>query len=566
MLYAINKYSIVYRHYVYYVPRARRPRTDPGKFSHGHDTRPVIPVSDSTCTTTFLFVTVHPPARRIQLIMGCVLTAFARTAAHQQQQPPPRGAAMATPPTPPPLPSPATLSCSFPAIHRLSDDCLAVILQYLRVKHAAHCIATGHIWRVAGGLRLPGRGTALRVPQDVGTVCRAVRVFLAHARTKGWSSIAIGPGRWHFNYGVQNVTEPSLLPVANASLLDHAPSYSPRTSPMWPDARRCRHLLLRGANQLVLSGTVDPHTHQPLTELCGQFVLSHCQNVALRGLRISATRSGLLAIASTAISLEGCWVDRCGRSGMLVTEGSRVDARGCVFSDNRQYGVCAVDRRSWVRLKACTMSGNGLHGVYAVASATADVCGGAQACHNREYGLYASCSGVVLVQAEKDGNAWRGVSSCQHAAAKAQDRHDHRPRTSSSGSTGRGIKLGDNMTGHKCSAAGGRVLEYRRSHVTSRPYAVRVVLRSTPNMDMRRFHGRWGTLDDTWREDGLWCVSVDAEDDEYGDGGYGDGVPRERQERLLVHPENVERKSVLTKPVRVYDVRRATLHRFAFHI
>ena len=116
------------------------------------------------------------------------------------------------------------------------------------------------------------------------------------------------------------------------------------------------------------------------------------------------------------------------------------------------------------------------------------------------------------------------------------------------------------MAGAKSSAAGGRVLEYRRSHKSSRPYAVRVMLQSTPRIDMRHFDGRWGTLQDTMRKDGLWHIKVDE------DGGPDGVMPLGPQESILVHPENVVRKLVLSEPILVYDMRQASMNRFAFHV
>ena len=494
--------------------------------------------------------------------MGCRLARAggARDAAPPRSRPEsalPAGRAVATAPPPVGL-----------GVKVLSDDCLAAVLSFLIIKHVSNCVLSSRLWRAAGLMRIPGAREELRVPQDVGTVHQAVRLFIAHAHVKGWSKIRIGPGRFRLHYGDVSVEEQYLPSAVHYSDRNnnHSSSRSNclhgNSRQAWPSARRNRHLRVCNANGLALSGTVDPCTERPLTELIGQLVLEHCNDVTMTGLRICATRSGLHAIAST-VSIEACEVVQCGNSGILAAEGSRIDARQSVFSDNCQYGICVTDKGSWCRLLACDMSGNGLHGVYASSSAHADVCGGARVRHNREYGLCANYGGVILCKLQMM-DAVGGVSSRATLQRKKHITRDEcQPARSSrvfrtltqESHNSRGIQLKHNMLGGQGCHAGGRVLEYDQSRMSTRPHAIRVMLKSTPSVDMRGFDGRWGTLYDTWREDGLFCVRVDESNYDSRPG-----------EQLLVDHQNVVHKTVLYEPILVYDIKSARLRRFAFHI
>ena len=432
-------------------------------------------------------------------------------------------------------------------IRMLSDDCLLVVLSFLRLKHVCRTLSAAVIFHAAGRARVPGAGGVLYVPQDFSSLHRTVHVFLVHAYAKGWTEIRLGPGRFHLPYSDAKFSEPTLVPVPFA--------FRSRTNSSemeWPSYRRCRHLLIQNAHELVISGTImcakdgehilNSNPSSILTEVCGQIVLHKCTRVTLRRLRLTATRSGLLSLQSSVL-LDTCVIDLCERSGILTTKGSRVTAKHCIISENRQFGICAVDRGSWARLSACDISSNGLNGAYACASAHIDVCGVTTVSHNGNYGLYASSSGVVLVQADKDGQSWAGVTSC---GALFSDL-----------SAARGVRFFGNTLGNKCSVAGGRILEYCRANETTRPYAVRVVIQSTPDRDMRQYHGLWGTLEEKCRDDDFLSVKLD-------DSGVGNENAEEFT--LLVHRKNVIRKEVLSERVLTYDVRACSLRRFAFHL
>ena len=413
-------------------------------------------------------------------------------------------------------------------ISSLHSDCLTKILFYLEIRQVGRTLTTASLWMQAGACRMPM--SALRVPGDIQNLNCALTLFRLHSRKKRWTEILLGPGRFHLNYSNLQLSLTSSEREQHQTKLDC----------------HCRHILIQDESNITIRGATEPTTGQPLTQILGKVVIRNSKKINLVGLSICSATSGILILDDSSAQISACQISHCGRSGLVVGGGSRCNADRCTFSENNACGASAVGPKSWLRLASCMISENRRSGVFAKIASHIDICGGTKICGNLGCGLHPHNSGIILIQSINDVAQWKGVSSC-HTPPKNERR---------------GICLSNNRLGNIFCSSGGRVLEYRRSRASLRPYAVRVRLKSTLKFNLGQHHGQWGTLVEKRCLDGVLCVRLDANQNVSQDYAYK--VPRD--ELVFICHENIMQKRVLSERIRIYDINQACLRRYAYHV